>query len=227
MSYTTTTRRREYHFDRHDDMNEFSSTGTAPDWDANTEYGLKFELNSAAGSWAHFGDALRFNIDRLSSIEYDFRITAWDAVASAYLGVGSAFNADPTLIAAHAFVKAGGHASAPPVSVETDDGTNDLSVSANMTLPLNQRCVCKIDFRTGIQSVSVPSTSLGGKGSLQFTCTASNGSTRHMNQLSSHMDMSNYSGGLQPVFGIILSGSPGAACTMYVKSVIVEFEMPT
>ena len=210
---------REYHFDRANN-DEFASDGVAAAYGAD---GVTLACTTdATNSAIYQNDVLFFDIDLLCMVEFHFKTKDLDSDSVIHLGVGSAFNSDPSAIAAHAFIKIVGDGS---VSVETDDGTLDLSASTGFAAADNawQRAV--IDFRTGIQSISPPSKSLGGKSSVQFTCTDANGMQNHLSRLDKHMDMRNYSGGLQLIANAALAGSaasPSAGIT--IKGIRVEYE---
>jgi hypothetical protein len=80
----------------------------------------------------------------------------------------------------------------------------------------------RMDFKEGIQSVSVPSLSKGGKGSVQFSVTDERGWVAKP-QLQAHMDMSAYSGFLQPYFSVFSANNPADGnVTLSIKEITVE-----
>ena len=226
---------REYDFDRSDSIGDFTATATAghaADFTAGGEKGVKLSVTDAADhSYLSFGDNLAFNIDRLMSIEYLLRIENWDDDTQGFFGVASALNVDPDVIAEGAWFKLSGPSnSGRSLSVECDDGTNDLAETpgAGIILADDSWIRLLIDFRTGIQSISPPGTSKPGKSSLQFTASNADGQQIHLNKsLTKHMDMSNYAGGLQPFFGLrqVTNAAP-AAVDLYVKKIKVVAELP-
>jgi hypothetical protein len=230
MALTTReTVRREYHFDRAADIGEFAFPGTlAEDFTTSPEHGVMLSVGIDTGtSFLHMSDRLIWDIDLLTTVEFLVKLEDWDANTNGWIGMGSAFNADPTAIASSAFFHIAGGAAGLNLAVETDDGTNDLAQSTGWAVTGDDMARFVIDFRTGIQSISPPSRSLGGKGSVQFAATRG-GSMYHLNRLGAHMDMSNYAGGLQPIVGMVQSGGAASpVAKLHVKQITIEAELPS
>lgn len=217
---------REYHFDRGGNSPDFASAATVGTGavDLTNANGATFTVGAASDQGKlHFGDVLVYDIDDLLDVEYLFKISDWDANAEAVLGMSSAYNADPDVIAQSAWFKVAGGSNGRNLVVETDDGTTNLDDQATgVEVPVDTWMRCRIDFATGIQSVSPPGTSIAGKGSLKFTATDANGYCQHFS-FPQHMDMSAYSGGLQLMFGLRqVSGTPSGTPTLYVKNIKVR-----
>ncbi|TXH41662.1 MAG: hypothetical protein E6Q97_37130 [Desulfurellales bacterium] len=222
---------REYHFDRGASISEFTSAtnGTgAISYTANTTKGVELQVTAAADrAFLHWNGRLGFDIDDLDFIEFLFRIEGWHANTDAVLGLGSAFNVDPDAIQESAWFRIGGSTEGRKVYLETDDNvTNSDDIYSGYTLADNSWNRARIAFGTGIQSIGPPSASKGGKSSLQFTLTDANGYTRHC-RVNQHMDMSGYSAGLQPIFGMRqVTNAAGAAVKLYVKKIEIGFKSP-
>ena len=176
---------------------------------------------SADRSYLHFGDNLVFPIDDLIRVSYLYKVSSWNANAELLLGVASAFNADPDAIVDGCWIKILGATAA--VVVETDDGTtntDDLATGVTVTEDVWNKVV--FDFHSGIQSISPPSKSKGGKASIGVIHSNSLGYMDHLD-FSQHLDMSAYSGNLQLLFGgRQLSGS--GTTTLSVQEIQVEFK---
>lgn len=167
-------------------------------------------------AYVHFGDNLAFDIDDLQKLEILFQISGWDDGTTAILGMGSAFNATTDSIAAQAMFKI---LPTRALVLETDDGTTDIDDHATgIVVPEDTWCRAQFDFATGIQTVSPPGVSKGGKGSIQalFSST-SDGRMIHL-QPTVHLDMSAYTGGLQLIAGLAQAGAESTTPTVYLKS---------
>lgn len=176
-------------------------------------------INKNVG-WLDTNDIGGFDIDDLLFAEFVAKITELDAAAFVYLGMISAVNADPDAIAESAFFKVRGSDS--KILVETDDAVTDRpNVDTGITIVLNEWYRYRIDFATGIQSISVPGKSKGGKGSIQFSLNDVRG-WRTKPQLDQHMDMSGYASWLQP-FVMVKdpTGTPAANTTLQLKEICV------
>jgi hypothetical protein len=132
--------------------------------------------------------------------------------------MASAYNANPDSVAASAcaLTKAGKWYG------ESDDGTTDVNDEpAGITFANGKLMRVRIDFATGVQTVSPPSKSKGGKGSIQMTMTDSLGWQQHA-KFSKHLDMSAYTGGLQPYFGLRQPTGTGTAVVWVQKITIIS-----
>lgn len=139
-------------------------------------------------------DKLAFDIDQLISVEILAKITAsLPATVTAILGLASARNDDPDVIAQAALFKLAGSNS---VVVETDDGTtNNDDLATGLSLSTTERKF-RIDFGEGVHTQSPPALSLGGKANVLFSMENSAGLMRRVAE-NTRFDMSGYSGALQ------------------------------
>jgi len=220
---------RVYHFDRGGSIGEFTSATNANgavSYTANTTKGVQLSLtDSGDRAFIHFNGRLLFPIDDLVSVEFLAQLTGWVTAADGVLGVCSAFNADPDAIQESAWFRIGGGTGGRAVYVETDDNvTNRDDIATGITLDNTEWFRARIDFKTGTQSISVPSASKNGKSSLQFSLTDKNGYQRHIKP-SVHMDMSGYAGGLQLIAGL-RNNSSNSSTSMFVKEIKVEYNSP-
>lgn len=222
---------REYHFDRGASIGEFTSAtngvGTVS-YTANTDKGVQLMVTDALDrSFIHFNNRLAFDIDDLLAVEFLFRIEAWHANTDAVLGLGSTFNADPDAIQESVWFRIGGSTQGRTLYVESDDNvTNIDDEPTGIVLPNDAWTRARINFATGIQSIGAPGASKGGKSSIQFTVTDDKGFARHL-LLPKHIDMSAYSGRLQPIIGAHqVTNNAGSQVYLYLKSMKVEFKLP-
>lgn len=168
-------------------------------------------------------------IDDLLSVEAVFKVSKFVETTELRIGAGSAFNADPDAVAASAWLKIigqAGAANAHLVYVESDDAVLDINdePANGIQIPVGVWCKARIDFRSGIQSISVPGKSKGGKGSVQFSVTADRGYAQHVRGLTKHMDMSNYTGVIGPYFHAEKTGAGGATDSIiYLRELCMEY----
>lgn len=198
------------------------ATGAA-DFAVNSARGVKLVAPAINDQvYLHFNGKLCFDIDDLMFIEYLIYLVnvAADANTEIIFGVGSAYAADPNAVAASAWAKG----KAGIWYAESDDGTTDVNNEpAGITFVNDKSLRVRIDFKTGIQSKSPPSKSVGGKGSVQMAM--SDGSYLRHARLSKHLDMSAYTGGLQPYFGMKQPTGTGTG-EVYVEQINVGVAVP-
>lgn len=171
--------------------------------------------------YLHWNGKLYFDIDKLLFVEYLFSLVnvAADANTEVIFGMASAYNANPDAVAASVWAlgKAGVWYG------ESDDGTTDVNDEpAGIRFANGKLMRVRIDFKTGIQSVSPPSKSKGGKGSIQMTMTDTLGWQQHA-KFSKHLDMSAYTAGLQPYFGLRQPTAIGTA-EVWVQKLFIASE---
>lgn len=143
------------------------------------------------------GDNLGYDIDDLISAEFWLSVSGIESVTTLVVGMASAQNATPDTVAAHAWFRMEGSASTSALLVETDDGTRDNDDKATgLTLASTVRKL-KIDFKTGVQSVSPPGSSVGGKGDVRFFADNAQGLLVPV-ATTQLFDMSAYASRLQP-----------------------------
>jgi len=218
---------REYHADMNNPADVFTIAGNASLTDTTVPGAFFGKSDGTNGfSWFTFGGKLVFDIDSLKSIEYQAMLNDWNANAVAYLGLGSAYNADPSLVAARAWFEIGGVAVASeyPIKVHTDDGTNDVTVTTGFRTAEDVWKRYRLDFATGIQTISPPGSSKGGKASIRYSVTDSKLQYQRSENPSSHLDMSNYSSGLQLYFGVRQASGTQTNAAIIVKNIKVEYE---
>ncbi len=147
----------------------------------------------------YLGDILPFDIDALQQVDFWAKLTAGvETEVSAAFGVASARNdAIDSLGEAALFRIIGDDDSTGtnPVTVETDDGTNDNDDKAAGGVLVATYKRCTIDFASGIKSIS-PGPSVGGKGNVLFSMDDAQGNLRPVAR-TTQFDMSNYAAGLQ------------------------------
>lgn len=228
MVKSTRLRIREYHADSTNPADLFTLVGNAVL--TNTTYPGCFYGHSDGTngfSFFHFNSKLCFDIDQLKAVEYLARLDNWNADARAYLGVGSAYNADPALVAQRAWFELGGTAVASryPIVVRTDDATNDRSQTSRFRLAEDVWTRFRLDFATGIQTIAPPGKSKGGKASVRYSVTDDMSLGAQRNEpITQHLDMSNYSGGLQLYFGVRQASGTQTNAAVIVKNISVEYE---
>ena len=124
-----------------------------------------------------FGDDLNFDIDSLIHAEFRVKtVAALDSATTLTFGMGSARNDAPASVAALAFFQCAG---ANTVTVETDDGTNDVAATATGTSLVATYKKFVIDFQNIVDvKFYIDGVRVGA---------------------STTFDMSNYSSGLQPI----------------------------
>ena len=149
-------------------------------------------------------------IDDVLGIQHVFSIDVITADSELRIGAASAFNANPDTIAQSAWFKITASGSTPVVAVETDDGTIDNNNElTGIVIPVATPLVATIDFSSGIQSISVPGKSKGGTGSVKFALGDARGYKNPVKNLTKHMDMSGYTGGIAPYFHAEKVGASG------------------
>lgn len=152
----------------------------------------------------HHNDALTFDIDDIQRVEMRVKIGAATFTSGSILtfGVGSARNDTADSVGEHAWFRMEGANSTTVVYVESDDAVRDNNdVSTGVTLGTTfKRFV--IDFT-------------GGKSNVRFFIDGQRVAT------ATTFDMSNYSGGLQPIIQLQKAANVNAdTCTIdYVKIV--------
>ncbi len=228
---------RDYHFDRGGDIGEFTGNSSVSGATAITTAigtnpspkGAKCSLTGAADHAFIYGnDVAFFDIDQLAHVEFLIRLESWNANAIGYVGLCSAYNSTPDSIAQSAWLKIAGGSNGRDLAAETDDGTTDLNdktPTPAIELPQDDWVRLAIDFRTGVQTLSPPSQSTGGKASVQFAASNANGEARRL-KLGSHMDMSAYAAGLQPIFGLRQATGTAGTPAMYCRLIRAEYALP-
>lgn len=180
-----------------------------------TADGLKFTLastNEIEVLTLYFGDVLSFDIDDLISMEFTLKgNVALGANETFVAGLGSAQNDDPDAVAANAWFKIVGAASANfTLLCESDDGVTDVDDKAtgislpSSGTPLHRRL--GIYFGEEVATRSPPSTSKGKQ--VVFRAQDANGVWRRVAD-NVAFDMSGYSSGLQPFFQLQKASGTG------------------
>jgi hypothetical protein len=150
----------------------------------------------------HHGDALSFDIDDIQSVEMRLKIGAATFTSGSILvfGVASARNDTADSVGEHAWFRMEGANSTTVVYVESDDAVRDNNdVSTGVTLGTTYKSFV-IDFT-------------GGKSDVKFYIDGARVAA------STTFDMSNYSGGLQPLIQLQKAANTNAdvATIDYVK----------
>lgn len=147
-----------------------------------------------------FNDLLGLNIDDLQYVDFWIERPTGDTPEmdnfQIDIGVGSAAAADPRTVAERALFTI--DADSYAININTDDGTHDNTVSTGIDIAPDVVTQFRLDFRTGIQQV-MGADSKAGKGAVQFSVSNSEGQLTPVKTPGRYMDMSAYSGGLQPI----------------------------
>ena len=152
----------------------------------------------------HWGDNLGLDIDQINSVDIYAKIgITLAATEDVIFGVAAAHNATANSVAAHAWFRA---LAADAIVCQTDDGTNDESESAGISMSTTIRRY-RIDFKTGIKS-NVGIASVGGKASVLFSGENASNLLRPVAR-SQQYDMSNYSSGFQLYARVDKTGGTG------------------
>jgi hypothetical protein len=168
----------------------------------------------------------------LLSFEAVLKVNSFDEQLDIRVGMASAYNVDPDVISEVALFKLrgkAGAANANDVFIETRDTNRDLKGTAtNKSVLVGQWAKYKIDFATGIQSISAPALSKGGLGSVQFQASresSGNVFSEHVTpgEAGKHMDMSDAVGPLQPFVQVRLLAAPGAAVTVELREMCLTY----
>lgn len=164
----------------------------------------------------------------LLAFEALVKLNSIDTNADFRIGMCGAHNADPDVIAQSAWFKIKGAAgtNAHTVSVETDDGTTNIDDEPTAkTLVIGAWNRLRIDFATGIQSISAPGVSKGGLGSVQFSMGRISRGNMFMDPIrpTKHMDMSAASAAvLQPMVHGVQAVATGTT-VLLIKELCMEY----
>ena len=168
----------------------------------------------------------------LLTFEALVKISGIDDDSDIRIGVVSADNADPDVIAESAFFKLkgkAGAANAHDLFIETDDGTTDNNeVATNKSVQFGVWTRFRIDFANGTQSISPPGKSKGGFGSVRFSCereSAGNGFMEHIMpaEAGKHMDMDAASGPFSPFIQVRNLAALDAGFTFELREICLEY----
>jgi len=224
--------KREYHADQSDASDIFTST-TAFATASTDADGWKMLLTSTTASgWWHFGDKLIWDVDKLHSVEYLFKPSAMATTAQEiYLGVGTAINASPDVIASSVFAKStaaevSAGSDSYRMNLQSDDGVTDVpSWDTGFEIVDDEWYRVKFGFKEKVTSVS-HNASLPGKSNIQVKLTNAQGNYQRTPAQSAgaNLSLNGYTGGLQPVFGLL---GAVAGAILHVKSIKVEYEQST
>lgn len=150
---------------------------------------LQFASNSEVENLClHFGDKLCFDIDKIKGFECRVRQgqATKDAATTLALGLAGDRNDDIDTMAIGALFRLSSGSADNSVVVESDDGTNNNDDKSTGQTLSNSWKRFKIDFSNG-------------KSDVRFFMEDDNGSLVRV-AASTTFDMSNHSGGLQPIF---------------------------
>lgn len=170
----------------------------------------------------YMGDVLRYDIDNLIRVEWLATVTSAAMTdVSLVMGMGAARNDTVDSVADNAWFKC---IASLAVVVESDDGTNDTDDKATgQTLVTAVQRRFAIDFSNGVQTVSPPGTSKGGKGNIEFYMDDANGRLTRV-ATRTLFDMSNYSGNLQ--FMVQVQKASGTTLAVVgIKDVKIEHKL--
>lgn len=174
-----------------------------------------------------------FDIDDLLAFECVAQIKDNDAIvggaaADLYLGlIGAGASANGISLATYSFFRIEGQASGnPKIYAEVNNASiTAISEDTGLTMTPDVWYRFRMDFKEGIQSISVPGTSKGGKGAIQFTVTDERGWQAHP-QLQSHMDMNDYTSYLQPYVSVFSANNPADGnVTLSIREICVDYRL--
>jgi len=154
--------------------------------------------NEAQNLCLYMGDVLPYDIDDLVQLDIWAKLSAALAAAvSVALGLASARNDDPDVIAEQALFRIIGNNN---LLVESDDGTNNNDdVATGLTLSTTVRRL-SISFKEGINTVA-GGLSTGGKSNVIFSAENGQGNLRRVAE-TTRFNLEAYAGGFQPYFQI-------------------------
>lgn len=137
-------------------IKDTSSAGT-PTYVTATEDGGSFVATLASTSEAEIvtlyqNDILMLDLAKLHQVWWIAKVSGIDSVTDLVLGVGSAQNDTEDSVATAAWFKIDGSASTSNLLAETDDGTNDNSVTTATSLSSTYKKLL-IDFSSGLSDV--------------------------------------------------------------------------
>ena len=231
---SSTLLRKVYRADEADPSNLLGSTVAAV---TASQDATGFKLASAGAGTGHYhlGDKLFYNVDRLVRAEFLFKASNMTTSAqSIELGLITAYNADLSLTASRVILKTVAAAVNGKYLFEafSDDGTTVVNnESTGFYLTPGKLYRASFGFKSGSQTVSFPGNSKPGKSSVQIAISDDAASTSHsfsrktpLMQRTAHLDLCDYSGGLQPVIGFV---STGASPTLEVKEICIDYLQET
>lgn len=168
------------------------------------------------------GDVLPFDINDLVRVEFLARLAvAPGATGQLVLGVGTARNADPTVVTAAAMFRLTGNSN---IVIDTRDGTNTVAGAATgeTLLTVYKRLV--IDFASGNLTQSPPGASVGGLGDVRFFVSDVRGSLRRV-AAGTRFRMDAYAGNLQIIAQLQKSGGV-VVPNCQILGIDVELKLP-
>jgi len=188
-------------------LNDTSSAGTPTQTYEADETALTIAMDSQSEAQVcsyDFGDKLQFDIDNNPIFIARFKVPTITTNEEAVIGMGAAWNDTLNSNAAHAWVRLTANMN---LLIETDDGTNDESEDSTVDLTADTYLWVKIDFADTSDVLFYTGTD--GK-----TWTARAPKT---------FDMSNYTAGLQPMFGVLkASGASTPSISVDVIKVMAD-----
>lgn len=206
------------------DSGPFSKTisGTGGTITKTSEGLLLASSGGASVTCISMNDQLVYDIDDLIAVEFLVKlVTSQIANSRVMVGLGTARNNSADAITQHVHFSAEGSTA---LTVESDDnGTNDNDgLVTGLTWTGGwQRLV--IDFAEGVKTQSPPFQSVGGKGDVRFKASNAGGALRPIN-LTTGVDMSAYTGGLQPLLQINNGGSSDVV-SLAIREIVVEHKI--
>lgn len=167
----------------------------------------------------------------LLAIEFLVKLAAIDTNSDIRIGVAGTHNDDPDVIAQSAWFKIAGASgtNVHTVSIETDDATLNIDDEpTDRVLTIGEWSRLRIDFATGIQSISAPGVSKGGLGSVEFSMARLSVGNMFMSKVvpTKHMDMAALGStvALQPmIHAVQSSGAASPTTDLFVRQIMMEY----
>lgn len=192
--------------------------------------GLKYAIGTTGNGSLDMANTGVLPAD-LISIEWLVKLEAIDDDTDIRIGISGAHNADPDVIAQCAWFKilGGTGTDVHTISIETDDATLNIDDEpTGKTLVIDAWTRFRIDFKTGIQSISAPGTSKGGLGSVQFFMGRTSQGNMFMDKVAptKHMDMAAIGATtlLQPMIHFVQStGTASPTTDLIIKCCKLEY----
>lgn len=169
------------------------------------------------------GNILPFPITDLIRVEFLARVSSGAVAANnqVVLGVGTAQNADPTLVAQAAMFRLTGSSA---VLIDTRDGTNTVAGAATGDTLVATYKRLMIDFASGSLTQSPPAQSLGGLADVKFFMSNVNGSLRQVAR-NQAFRMDAFAGNLQIIAQVQKTGGV-AQTTVQILGIDVDVKLP-
>jgi len=154
-------------------------------------------------------DVLSYDVDQLQHVEFTLKVSGIDAVTTLVAGMASAQADTADNVAAHAWFRMEGSASATAVVVETDDGATDTDDKATGQTLSSAYKRLHIDFTHGTDDV-------------RFYMEDTNGALRRVAEAQT-FSMAGYTGNLQPFVQLQKASGTGTP-SVTIDKVFIQYK---